>query len=1118
MWPSPSAPIAQNVCRPPTPRRTGEGEKMSRSKGFQWLVLSCAAVLLVLGCTCASAQVTTASLGGTVTDASGASIPDARVTILNSATGFTQTANTGGNGAFLLPRLPVGNYQLRVEKSGFGTYVQDGIALTVGQQANEIITLQVGALNEKVEVSANAELVTTGTATLGQLVGEKQIVDLPLDGRMVQNLVFISAGTINVTNNYCGLGCEGGVYPGEQYAAVNGGGPNGVNYQLDGAGHNDTYLNMNLPFPNPDAVEEFNLETSNISAEYGNAISGIVNVVTKSGTNEIHGSAFEFVRNGSMNARNFFAPTHDELTRNQFGGSVGGPIVKNRLFYFGTYQGTRINIAPEGQIAFVPTEAERKGDFSSLLSQGTQLVDPVTSQPYANNQIPTSQLSPVSQYLLQHIPLPNGPGSQLTYANATTVQNEDQFMTKFDYNAGKSQLSGRYFFTDYRQPPTLPSAGNVLQATAYGSAVRVQNMAITHSYTMSPALLLSTWFGWNQQSGGTRSSAPFSFQDAGVAIAHPTIPELVVDVNGGFYLNTNHFSNSTRGDWSIRETVTWMKGGHELHFGGEALRIRAPQANQYLQNGEYTFSDSLSGDNTADFLLGRVSQFVQGGGIFLNLVGTKWSGFVQDNWRVNSRLTLNLGVRWDPYFPYTEREGRNICFDPGATTASARYPNAPLGLLYGGSHHDPGCPANSVNSNIGNLGPRVGFAYRLTQDGKTSVRGGIGMYYQPPETVSQQDVAGVAPFGPIITLNDVSFQDPYGSAGIPNPFPANYGPRTPGSDAPIPLPATIYGVFPKDFRIPEVTTWNLTVERQLPAGLVLRAAYLANKGTHLFGTTDQKPTQQANPAVYVPGNSTIGNTQDRRLYPNFGLIGLMASVNNSNYNALQLNLEKRFSHGLQVLANYTWSKSLDDFAPTNNFAGTDPFNRRFDYGRSDDDIPNNFKFSAVWEIPHMGVGRIAGAILNGWQANTIVGWQSGFVFNVISGLDNSFSGTGWGPEDRADFLGGKATLCQSRPHDQLITEFFDTSKFTANAIGTFGNFGKNNMRGPRVANTDFSMLRNIKITEHKNLQLRAEFFNVFNHVNFGQPDSNWSDGPGLFGAIFSARDPRILQFASRFEF
>jgi len=325
-------------------------------------------------------------------------------------------------------------------------------------------------------------------------------------------------------------------------------------------------------------------------------------------------------------------------------------------------------------------------------------------------------------------------------------------------------------------------------------------------------------------------------------------------------------------------------------------------------------------------------------------------------------------------------------------------------------------------------------------------------------------------------------------------------------------------VFPKDFRIPVFTTWNLTIERQLPANLVFRAAYLGNKGTHLFGTTDQKPTQQANPAVYIPGNSTIGNTQERRLYPNFGLIGLMASVNNSNYNALQLNLERRFSRGLQVLANYSWSKSLDDFAPTNNFAGTNPFNRHFDYGRSDDDIPHIFKFSTVWEIPHMKIGRFAGAIVNGWQVNSILTWQSGFVFNVISGLDNSFSGTGWGPEDRADFLGGQATLSQGRPHGELITEFFDTSKFTANAVGTFGNFGKNNMRGPRFFGTDLGVSRNIKIAEHKQLQFRAEFFNVFNNVNFGQPDSNWSDGPGLFGAIFSAHDPRILQFALKFAF
>lgn len=342
-----------------------------------------------------SAQYTTASLGGTILDASGSSVPGAKVTVRNVDTEFTQTVSTDSDGAFLFSRLPVGNYELKVEKEGFSTYVQKGITLTVNQAANQIVTMQVGEVTQNVSVEADAELIVTRTATTGQLVDEKRIVELPLNGRGVQNLVFLAAGTLNLSDRYCGDDCHGGVYPGEQTAGVNGTGPGQVNYQLDGAGHNDTYINTNLPFPNPDSLQEFNLQTSNFSAQYGNAAGGVVNIVTKSGTNEIHGTVFEFLRNGSLNARNFFAPKHDSLNRHQFGGSVGGPIVKDKLFFFGTYQGTRIRSAAEGQITFVPTAAERTGDFSDVPNP---IIDPDTGQPFPNNQIPRERLSPAALF------------------------------------------------------------------------------------------------------------------------------------------------------------------------------------------------------------------------------------------------------------------------------------------------------------------------------------------------------------------------------------------------------------------------------------------------------------------------------------------------------------------------------------------------------------------------------------------------------------------------------------------------------------------------------------------------------------------------------------------------
>lgn len=1123
-------------------------------------ILIASALIFATFCSVAPAagQYTTASLAGTVVDPSGAAVPDAKVTVRNSASGLSETIPTGTDGTFLFPRLPVGVYRLSVEKAGFSTYNQEGIELSVNQAANVGVSLRVGRVAEEITVTSNAELVTTRSATVGQLVDARRVLDLPLDGRTPQSLVFLAVGTVDLTDKYCGLGCHGGVYPGEQQAGVNGAGPGNVNYQLDGAGHNDTYLNTNLPFPNPDSIQEFNLQSDNLTAEYGNAASGTVNIVTKSGTNDFHGTAFEFLRNGSLNARNFFAPKQDTLKRNQFGGSIGGPIRKDKLFFFGTYQGTRVRQAPEGKIAFVPTADERTGDFSDRLTNTLvspcaapgnpatptdpafdtgAIFDPSSARPFTcgngeqitledqfgyqgqPNVMPPTRLSPAAQFFLQYIPLPNPladePARELHYTGARVSKTENQWMTKLDYIHGKHQISGRYFFTDFKQPPLIQKQ-NLLAATGEGNAVRVQNLAINHSYAVSPTFLFNTWFGWNQQRGGSLTSAPFSYPDAGVQIASQNPPELVLSVGGGFDIGTNHKGDFDRGDWTLRENVTVQRGGHELHFGGEAVRVKNHLINGFLMSGESYFFNQLSGDNTADFILGQTSQFDQGGGEFKLLRGTKWGFYTQDNWRVSQRLTLNLGVRWDPYFPYLERKGRVACFVPGAQ--SKRYPNAPAGLIYGGDNADPGCPKAGSESNIGNIAPRIGFAYRLTQNGKTSLRGGIGYYYTPPQTSAFNNFVDVAPFGPQFYFYDVSFEDPYGtvrlpdgSVGVPNPFPEQYGPRVPGPDATFILPTALYGTFQKDFRVPLLTTWNLTIEHQFGSDWVLRAAYVGNKGTFLYN--DQKALRESNPAVYIPGASTDANTQERRLYPNFSTVGLLSSVNNSHYNGFQLNAERRFSKGLSILANYSWSKAQDDFG------WTDPFDRKFDHGISDDDISHIFKFSNIWELPKTRYAGIAGGFLNGWTFNSILTWRGGFPFSVMCGCDNSFSAVF---RDRARFIGTDlhaAQLGSGRSHNEMINEWFNTFLFDdLSQPGTFGNSGKNILRGPRFFNTDFGAIKNTRINEQFSIQLRAEFFNIFNKVNFKDPDNYLSDGPDVFGHIFSARDPRILQFALKLSF
>jgi hypothetical protein len=1100
--------------------------EIAQSKAVNLAVLGfLVTLILLLGGAPLFAQFTTASLSGAVTDRAALAIPDAVVTIKNVESAFTQTTKTGPEGEYRFPNLPVGNYEMTVTRTGFTTYIQNGITLSVNQSASQNVQLQVGSLVQEITVESGASLVTTDSPSVGQLINQKNIVDLPLNGREVQQLVFLAPGATNVTAHYCGAACEGGVFPGEQYAKINGSGSNGVNYQLDGVDYNDTYINSNLPFPNPDALQEFNVQTSNMSAAYGNAIGGVVNVVTKSGSNKIHGDVFEFLRNGAFNARNYFADSADPLKRNQFGGSVGGPIKKDKLFFFGTYQSTILHTATNGQIAFVPTAAERTGDFSDLLP-ATQLVDPVTGAPYLNNQIPTSAFSPVSQYLLQHIPLPNGPGRQLTFSGLPSIQDDSQFLVKLDYNAGKHHLSGRYFYLHYNNPVFLPTA-NLLQARGGGTHITMQTIGINDIYTATSNLVLNSFFGYTAQDGDSLSSSPFSMAQAGVNIATTSntgtgaVPEISLSVIGGFNIHTSHFGIWNRSSQTYREVATLLKGAHTLQFGGEALRIRLPISNPYEQNGVFGFSNNLSGDNIADFMLGRLSNFTQSGGLYLNFTGIKWSAFVQDDWKATSRLTLSAGLRWDPFFPYTDSFGRVGCFVPGAQ--SVRYPNAPTGLLFGGSNHDAGCPASSIFSTPWNFAPRLGFAYRATNDGKTSVRGGIGYYYQPPNTVMFEDVVGIPPFAPVIGLTDVSLSDPYGSAGVQNPFPAQFGPINPGPNATFPQDISFTQIFDRHYHLPQVVAWNLTAERELASGWLARAAYVGNRGTYLSGSSDQEAGLLAlNPAIYIPGQSTEANTQQRRIYPSFGYINSINSGVNSNYHSLQFTLEKHLSHGFSFMTNYTWSKILDDFAPIppggGSASGTNTCTcgRYFDYGPSDDNITHVLKLTGSYNLPHTRFNGLAGKITNGWQITSVSTWQGGTPFTIFSGLDNSFSGIG---QDRANLVApkvGNAVLSTSRSHSQMVNQYFNTSGFGPNPIGTFGNTGKNILTGPRYFDSDLALLQSTKLTETTSLQFRAEFFNAFNNVNFGNPDNALTDS--AFGQITSASDPRILQFAMKFLF
>ncbi len=1116
---------------------------------------------------CGWAQFTTARVNGTVADASGGALAGATVTVEQPATGFMRTTTSDNSGEFLFPTLPVGQYQITVTLNGFSTYTQQGITLATNQNVTLPIQLKVGSVDQKLTVTVNATLVTTDSATLGQLIGQKDIVGLPLNNRYVQQLVFLVPGAQNVTASYCAANCEGGVFPSEQYAKINGAGANGVSYQLDGADYNDTYINTNLPFPNPDAIQDFNVLTDNMSAVYGDAIGAIVNISLKSGTNSIHGGLFEFYQNDMFNAKNWFSRSVSPLNQNQFGGYIGGPILKDKLFYFGSYQGTRFNAANNGQGAYVPNAAERTGDFSDIAPGspicqpfGTciQLMDPVTGAPYPNNQIP---LSPVAAFLLNKIPLPNGdqlgipgppglPNDNLYYNGLPFVQNTNEYLVKVDYNFAKNHLSGHYFQQNYTQPLALPPPTNILEAQGSAETLIDKNVSVVDLYTITPNLILGSYYGFTKIDGTTFSGAPFSMADAGAILALPPnpgggyTPALSFSTNS-FGVGSGNFGVFNRGNQSLREIATVTRGNHLIQFGGQFVRVTQPMSNTFQEGGNFIFGNTFTGYNLADFVAGDMSTFIQGGGLYLDFTGINWSAFVQDDWKATPRLTISAGLRWDPFIPSKDSLGRVGCFALGAAQ-SVRYPNAPPDMIYGGSNHDSGCPNAGIFANYNNYGPRFGFAYQATEDARTSLRGGVGYYYEPPNSLIYQQIVGVPPFAPVVSLQGIlNVADPYGSAGVANPFPAQFGPRNPGPDATFPMGAgaiSFSQIQDPHLRLPMVLSYNLTLERSIGADGLFRLAFLGNNGHHLYGTGDQESgLLQLNPTVYIPGGSTEDSTnlQSRRLLnqrygiDNYGSVAQINSGVNSNYNALQITVEKRFTHGYSFLGSFTWAKAMDDFAPSKNspqYTNSCACGRYFDYGPSDDDLNKVVKFNANYSTPSVHLQEIADKFLNGWEVTGIVSWYpTGTPFTIVSGVDNSFSAIG---ADRADLISVSdigQTKLGHRPHPGVIGQWINSADFAPNAIGTYGNSGKNGLRSPGFFDTDLSAIKNLGLKQ-VSLQLRADIFNVTNHPNFGAPNNNESSpgfgqiggtlGSNAYGgtASYGTSQPRIMQLGIKATF
>jgi hypothetical protein len=1069
--------------------------------------------------------VASAQISGVVSDPSGAPIPAAQITAIQTANGRARTAKSGTDGAYILPQLPVGPYRLEVKAKGFGTYVQTGINLQVSDSPQVNVLLRLGQLTQQADVSASATMVKTDTTAVSQVIDQARLVDLPLNGRQPTQLIMLSgaANDVGPANGQSDLTGSKDYFSSDAIS-VAGGQANGTNYLLDGGENMDVFSNVNLPLPFPDALQEFSVETSALSARYGMHAGAVVSAVTKSGTNQFHGDLFEFVRNGDFDARDFFASSPDSLKRNQFGGTLGAPILKDKLFGFFGYQGTTIRTAPPSRISFTPTQATMNGDFSQLESANCQtsgsartIVDPSSGQPFANDQVPTSLFNPQALNLLKYVPVASNPCGQVTYA-IPEPQSETQYMGRVDWTQSeKNSFFAHYFFADYSSPAQFTDS-NILLSQQRGVRDRSQSTVIGDTYTIGPNMVNSAHVGYTRLAV-TRGPASnlINFDTLGVQITQPEPNFLNVNVNGYFTVGCGSCSPSylRQNNFQFADDLDIILGRHHISVGGEWVHYRFDLQLGSLANASFNFNGESTNDALLDFMLGQTSTFDQGNIQPFNARQNYIGAYVHDVFRLNSKLTVQLGVRWEPYMPGREIDNRMNHFSASAFatgTQSAVYVNAPAGLLFPG---DPGIPTTFTSSRLWDFEPRAGVAWDPTGSGRQVIRAGYGLFYDTMATAYWEDQTGDAPWGSTINLNNPvgGFTNPY--AGYPggNPFPS---PNPPVKTQSFPSAASYYS-YPTNGHPTYTNQWNLSYELQPAKDWVVSAAYLGNKTTHIWTGED------VNPGVYIPGNcggspcSTTANTQQRRVLslqnPTQG--ALYSSIwqaddgANSEYNALLIKAEHRFSNHYTVLANYTYSHCISEGDFIGDLGGPltqNPYNRNGERGNCGFDIRHGFNLSFVVESPHLK-NRLADRIVGTWKLAPIFTAHSGTWFTPVTGLDNSLTGIGL---DRPNVVGNPYV------RNTGTLQWLNANAFVPNALGTFGAAGSDSLVGPSFFNIDASVSRQFQIKERQQLELRFEFFNLINHPNFANPDNNLQDN--TFGEILSDASPRILQFAAKYTF
>ena len=1062
-------------------------------------------------------QRTTTSISGSVIDPSGAVVAGAQVTATEISTGTTASGKSGGDGFYILTNLRPGTYRLRVEQPGFESYVREGIILEVDRPVSVNVGLQVGSQAQSVTVSGAAPQVDVRTGELNSVITGSMAVDLPLNGRNVLQLMALSpdVSPSRAGGNWIPY-AQNAIRPEATsvFMSASGGRGNSTAFYLDGGINEDNYDQVANVYPNPDALQEFSYETNNYSAKYGGRGGGVVNAVTRGGTNQLHGSAFEFLRNGDLNARNFFASKNDGLKRNQYGFSLGGPIQKNKTFFFVDWEGTKLRAQPSQNEATVPTAAEREGDFSAI---STQLVNPGTGAPFTNNQVDPSLFNPITAKVLNLLPV-GAPGTGVAYYTSQTINNDNQAVARVDHSFGsKYRFSGRYFY-DQLNVPIEADTRNVLTATD-STMWRSQNLTLNGEFLLHPNLIATVTATYdrviiNQQ--GVRGFP--SWTQLGVNIrdlqTYTDEADPPTSVGGYFSISGPGLFRYPSAEYQIDNNWTYIRGGHTLQFGADLkLNERTTEDQDYGGIGSFSFTSQVSGDNLLDFMLGVPDNFNQQLYTENTLQRNVPALYATDTWKVGRKLSLTLGVRWNPYVVVHETTGNKLnvfsraAYDAGVI--SKRFPLAPPGLLFAG---DPGVPSTATPSSYDLFDPRIGFAYDPFGDGKTAIRGGFGIFHDEPYTNGFNGPPFSIPFSLTSSIPfPTSLADPYATPGYTDPFAGTLNLAT----QPWPEPFSLYAMAP-ELTDPTIQQWNFTIEHQLTSSLMIRTAYEGSESYHGFLGIE------GNPATYIPGQSTFQNVQSRRSMSQFTNVILGKTIGTASYNALAISAEQRLSHGLSLTAGFRWAKSLDEVSGTDFGEDTaDPAHINFSRGPSDFNIGKQFILSFLYAIPTArSLGFAGRQILGGWNLNSIVTVRSGFPFTVKSGLANSMIGS-WGGYERADMI-GDPYLSDSRSRAEKLREWFNPAAFTYNAIGTFGNSPRNFLIGPDFADIDLGLVKSFPIkkgpfADTQRIDVRAEFFNLFNRPNFQQPQAQVSNASTL-GMILSANDPRIIQFGLKYVF